>query len=224
MTRKRNNKKNKIQAQGVVSRRTIPGAYDRIIKYPEMSTTVHNTEIIASVVSTLATSSYTTVFPVAPTFFTWLGAVAVNYSKFKFKKFKVTYVPSVGTTVSGNISMGFGYDMADIYPANNGGLGINVSGGLSDNDTIVNFRPSVMLSAWEENYIEFPPDRMKENRYLDNGDWSPATTTIDAALRRNWGSDGYVLVNGVGPASTTLGKIHIEYVVELINPIRSTLN
>lgn len=230
MTKSRNNKNKNKQKQSIqpmaskpVGRRQTPAAFDRITSFPELRTVVHNTEIISSVTTTLATSSYYTVFPVSPTFFTWLGTVADNYSKFKFRKFRVTYVPSVGTTTNGNVAMGFGYDMGDVYPTSTGGLATNQPASATENDSVVSCRPSVMMSAWEESSIEFPPDRMKENRFIDQGDWNFPSTTIASALQRNWGSDGYVLVNGIGPASTNLGKIHIEYIIELINPIRASL-
>lgn len=231
---KNNNKKNQKQTSkkkvvmnlNGTRRRNgdIPGGVSRAMSFQPQTTVITNTEIISSVSTILNTASYTTIFPVAPTFFTWLGSVAQNYSKFKFTKFRVTYIPTVGTTVAGNVSMGFGYDMGDVFPTNAGGIGINTGGAAGDIDTIVNFRPSIMLTAWEEGSLEFPRERMKENRYMDTVDWAAALVTSDAAFRRNWGSDGYLLVSGFGPASTTLGKVHIEYTIELYDPIRFGLN
>lgn len=233
MTKTKNKREQKQSSQkkgtiniGTNKRRNgdVPGGVSRAISFRPETTVVSNSEIIASAATILSTASYTTTFPVAPTYFTWLGAVAGNYSKFKFTKFRVSYIPSVGTTVAGNVSMAFGYDMGDVFPTNSGGIVINGGGSLADNDAIVNLRPSIMLSAWEEGSIDFPRARMKENRFMDNIDWAPGLLTSDAAFKRNWGSDGYVLVSAVGPANTILGKIHIEYTVELYDPIRAALN
>lgn len=189
-----------------------------------MSTVIRNTELVFTItLSAIGPATYS-VFPVSPFAFPWLGFVAQNYSKFKFRKFHVTYVPAVGTTTAGNHAMAFGYDMADVYPLNTGGFGLNNNTSLNDQDRIVTFRPSALTAVWEEANLEFPVERFQENRFLDATDWNVLSTTVSSALQRNWGSDGYLATVTNGPLSTSLGKISVDYEIELINPIYYTLN
>lgn len=48
--------------------------------------------------------------------FPWLSRIATAYEKYKFKKFKVSYVPNVGTSTAGNIALAIDFDVSDNVP------------------------------------------------------------------------------------------------------------
>jgi hypothetical protein len=52
-----------------------------------------------------------------PTTFGWLGALSDLYSKYRWRKIKLIYIPACPTTTPGSTCMSLGYDRFDTNPA-----------------------------------------------------------------------------------------------------------
>lgn len=177
------------------------------------SVIVRNCEILGDV--TIAASGVFSVrtFPLAPFSTTWLSGVAANYSKWLWRKVRVTYIPQCATSTTGRFAMGAMYDPSDLVP-----------------DTInpvLQLDKAIMSPVWGGNdesvSIDIDCTKFPRRNYqyitLDNYDaialeidrsqYVPAIIQV--------GTDG-------GAADAAIGTLMIEYHCELLEPIAANRN
>lgn len=191
------------------------------------STIVTNTEILnnqsLAALGAFATNS-SALIAAAPS---WLAQVSDLYSKYRWRRCTLIYIPKCPTTTSGSVVMALTYDRNDAAPT--------TRSQLSQSYKAINFPPyagydgAVFLNSANGQgsatalYIDLDVTKLDKPWYptissgafaalgvLDQNQFCPATLVV--------GSDG-------GPtAATPAGDIFIKYVVEFIEPINPTMN
>lgn len=233
MTKRRNGQSKKKQmppstpisapvTQSVITRH-IPKA-PRITVRNEI-TAIPNVES-AFTVRTDTTPSRIVVYPTQTS---WLANVARGYSRFRYKKLRVVYIPYCSTSTNGNLTMAFGYDFNDQTPPNT--------------DQLTSYYNSTSTALWggseggsllmTKNIDQVAPkavymDLDTRNRSLGwcnfatQAQFNAAPPSAQSLL-----APAYVqlLIEG-GPTPTpaaVLGKIFFNYVVEFADPINPAL-
>lgn len=219
---RRNVRANMLANQAGMSQINAPTSIGRTLSSNPTTFTISNSEVFTTVAHSAASLEGYCVLPISTFCATWIANLALNYSKFRFKRFKANYVPNCSTTTPGVVSMGCGYDMADTFATNTGGYSPTFNTAAVGTCNIVQlWKPSVISPVWGNASISFPPTRFEELKVPGTADWDVGTTTGAAAKDRNWFSDGYIVVCTDGPSSTSLGRIVIDYEVELMHPFSS---
>jgi len=157
---------------------------------------------------------------VYPTGLTWLGGLAANYSKYRFRSLEFEYVPNCSASTAGRVGMALSYDPADRDPANMANVlarSHNVTGPLWSP-----LRIKVDVSKFQTPICYVASIAQITSLVSDIG----ATPTTAAQLNScntlilrspvvcNIATDG-------GPASTGVGSVMIHYDIELIDPVPS---
>nr|WRQ64957.1 structural protein [Sobelivirales sp.]WRQ65712.1 structural protein [Tolivirales sp.] len=161
-----------------------------------------------------------TVNPGISSAFPWLSAIALNYSKFRFRFLRYMYVPQVPTTVAGVCYINISYDSADSTPSTlaqvsqsdsstigpvwHGG-GINADKAFSKN-----------LGVDEMIYCDVDCTKWTQPYYYVRSQGNTDADTKPAVV--NYGIDSSV------PAAITPGQLYVAYIVDLFEPVASALN
>lgn len=182
------------------------------------TTYICNTEV-ARAVTLVAAGAYTTARThLAPFIFTWMNGTARNYSKWRFIRCRLIYIPTCPTTTTGRIAFKFGYDGLDAAPA-------------SLTEVQIGYK-SVTTAPWAG----------YEGANLMNHDGFPTPTVgavcmdLDTSrLQMKWYSytsslpavaadyidyiPAHVDVSSDGGVAGTVGSLFIKYEIECIEPI-----
>lgn len=176
--------------------------------------TVARCEMVAAFTAkTTDTFSAPEANPLIPSFCPWLSGVAANYSKWRWLSFRAYYVPVVGTNTSGAVGYGFGYDFAEQTPTS-----------------------LTVFAAFDQVKIHASWTTAEDGAVLDTGrftkDWypyigkGPFTTAVTVPNNRNIYAPAYLSFYEAGSSATensVVGFMWYDYVVELADPISSTL-
>lgn len=207
---------------GVITRPLVP----RFLMKGD-TTVVHNTEILNNQTLAALGAFATNNTPLIAGQPSWLAQVADLYSKYRWLKATIIYIPKCPTTTSGSIVMALNYDRNDAAPT--------TRGQLSQTYKAINFPPyagydgAVFLNSTNGQgaqtalYIDLDVDKLDKPWYptissgtfaglgvLDQNQFCPASLIV--------GSDG-------GPtAATPAGDIFIKYSIQFIEPINPTMN
>lgn len=174
-----------------------------------------------------------TMNPADPTGFPWLHRIAQNYSKFRFRKLSMSYVPYVGTGTTGYIAMGSFYESEDAIKYNAVGTLPNLSsqpeftvGPLYAGNAISSHDAAVNSANWLG--IEFDCKRMSDNFtkwfYVDpassvslgTGNEARLNQTVPCYTGLQWNLSG-------ATGSVLVGSIYVTYEVEFIQPTSNTV-
>jgi len=191
------------------------------------STRVSNTEQIISFGLAASGAFNFQVFPLLPSNATWVGGISDLYSKWRWVKCDVIYIPKCPTSTSGSISMAFVYDQQDntvtsrlqvtqcyqslSFPpyAGYGGASALVSGNSVSGECII--------SKLDTSRLDKP--------------WYPtigigAFNLLGTAVDRNiYCPASLVIASDGGPsAATPAGDFFLKYEVEFIEPINASIN
>lgn len=141
----------------------------------------------------------------------WLAGVAANFSKWRMRKVGVKFSSSVGTTTSGFIGAGFGYDMAEAPAAS-----------LAQASAFDQFKGGPLWGSWDQEII------MDTGRF--SRDWYPyiGLTAFKALTGQdqNVYSPGYLATYAGISSLAALGDVGImwvDYEVDLTDPISAAL-
>lgn len=215
---------------------TAPAAGSAIVNrgrnMPRMTTNgdsviVQNTEVLRAF-NTSAAFALTT-HPLIASNPTWLRGVALNFSRYRWRRLRLIYVPACPTSTTGQIAMGLSYDASDpaasgidqiqaMYHSVSGPFwaGFEGTGLLGGAQRSVASLPGAMA-------IEVDCDRIGQTY------WRVLPITGYDSLG---GSDKDVFLpvqlfvgRTGGPAiDVTAGNLFVQYEVELIEPIPTLLN
>lgn len=213
--------------QGSIVARPVPSAYSwsgSLNMRPNMrtnnsgGTVITNTEQFA-VISLAASGGFTEVnLPLLPTKFSWISNTALSYSKFRFRRVRVWYLPAVGTTTAGRIAMSQSSDYADNSPTSCASIIVGsgsafgpVYGGGGGFSMSNPFGNSQLL------HTDF--DMGKSGK-----PWYPviSASVFDSLLfaDKNIYSPGQVFVGtDSGTAAVVCGELYISYEIEFADPI-----
>lgn len=210
-------------AAGVIVRRTnVP----RFLSSPT-GTIVCNTELYATVNGAIGGIFNLSRGFLIPGFMPWVSGVSINYSKWRWRRLRLIYIPTSSTATSGQIVLALGFDQTDTTP---GGVaatqaafrsettppwgGVGGIGALNDDSFTAKPPQSVILDL-DTSRLTLP--------------WYPYTNSTNflalSPSDRNSFSPAYVDIAQLGLTTTgAVGSIFAKYEVELIEPISATIN
>lgn len=198
---------------------------DPVLKNVGNAVVVQNCERFSDVGTSATAGNYAdAVLPMIPTLFTWLGGVALNYTKYAWESLEVFYIPQCSTTVNGLVGMAFLYDARD-GPITS----MNTLSTLSNavlNPPWAGYEGVSMLSAGRvhPNAIMTRPDPKiyREDKpiitYSTFTTLSPADQLIYTSCYLDTATANSTSL------STVVGGLYAKYRVRLSNPIRSSVN
>jgi len=242
-TKKSTNRKRKSKAKQVIvsEKVTAPAASSAIVvrntRGPRINTigntvVVCNTEVVATIISGAAGVFTEVGIGLYPGNFTsWLNGVAVNYSKWRWRKLRLVYIPTVPTTTAGLIVMGLTYDFADTAPTTvtqlqtfNQSVTAPVWGGYDGTSSLHNYsksHPGAVL-------IDVDVTRFGSGNGLTWYKYLNATNfAAQTGIDRNIYAPGALAVatsGGTNVAAAAVGNIFASYEIELIEPTASATN
>lgn len=187
---------------------------------PNLSTRGNITMVCNSELISLIGGLASTRIPLAPFQTTWLNGVASSYSKWRWHKLRLIYVPSCSSSTAGTIVFGLGYDYQDSLPPSIGQAtqsfhsvttvpwaGYNGAYLLND-DAFVKPGPGTVA-------LDLDVNRQTQPWYT----YCTAATFPATAADRNQYAPAYLDVTLSGPAVTGFGSLFIKYEALLIEPI-----
>lgn len=188
---------------------------------------VQNYELVSSYAS-FATDTFAslqtgkTCNPGIASFVPWLSAIALSYSKFRWKSLRFIYVPKVSTTTPGQVYINISYDPADGNPttlaqvavADSSSIGPTwIGGGINQEKA---FRSD--LGVDEAVFVDVDVKSLTQPYYyvrLQGG------LDADSKPLVVWyGSTG--ALNGATYGNT--GDLYVAYTIELFEPVAPALN
>jgi len=200
MTRNNNNKykanNTKTKAAVAVSK-TVRIAKPKFKSATDGITTITHREFVAPVYSSV-TGNYDTINcnPGLDASFPWLASVANGYERYKFLKLEYTFVSAAATSERGRVGLAYQYDPTAANP-------------ISRNE-FFSIVPNVEEAPWEDMVLRVKP--ISELRYIRSGSLATGTNnTYDCGKVQ-------VLTAMNADATTQLGELFVEYVVQLQNP------
>lgn len=185
---------------------------------------VSNVESLGSITTgSPAGAAGFTVFDLYPGNLGWLSGLALSYSKYRWRRLRIFYVPSVSTSVSGRIAFSLKYDTADNIPTTMGQV-------IASNRAI--FGPLYAGTGSLDSSKPFGATGLMHTDVdcanFDKSWYQVGSTTAVGGLSgvdRNMYIPVSILAGVDGaPASQTVGFFYAAYEVELIEPISFSLN
>jgi hypothetical protein len=178
---------------------------------PRFSTTARSTvithrELVKTVVSGPVADAFTTVgFPVNPGMaetFPWLSRLASNYEKYKFHKLVFRYVTRAATTDRGGVIMAPDYDAADAPP--------------TTEEQASAYTDAVESPVWQS--FDVPLRAASQGaKYVRSG------AVVDTDIKTYDIANFFcATVPATGATDLSIGKLWVEYVVELMIPQLAT--
>lgn len=188
---------------------------------------VSNTEEFSTVAGPSTPGAFAVgVFPLIPSQLNWLGGLASSFSKFRWNRLRLFYLPAVGTSASGRVASSLIYDGADLLPtkmaaliagyrATFGPVWAGQSGFDSSNPFAVH---SDMV------HLDLDCSKLAKRYY-------PYTTNANyvglSASDKNIYSPAELLVGSEGittGTSVNVGSFYVSYEIELLEPVAPVLN
>jgi len=201
----------------VMKRREMP----RFTQRPS-SVVIQNTESFFDVTTGVAGAFTPVRVAIWPAQTVWLNGIYLSFSKFRWKKVRLIYVPTCATSAAGAVSMGFTYDNQDTNPTTMNRIqalynsvtapswGGAEGAGLLTGTTF----PSIPGTAVA---MDLDVSRMSQP-------WYP-TGVAAAGIDLNQQVPAFLQFGSAGgPASTGIGTIFIKYEIEFIEPIVANMN
>lgn len=142
----------------------------------------------------------TEINPGLPTSFPWLNVIAVGYETYKFVSLKFEFTTSKSATSSGSVMMAVDFDSDDSAPANK--------------TQLLAYNNAVRGPVWNNfTYNCSPQDLHKFNqKFIRFGN-------LSAGIEKKLYDVGVLYIATAGMSdTTTIGELHVTYVIELITP------
>lgn len=190
------------------------------------STILTNTEAYANI-TLKASGGVSFLSPaILPTNLPWLSNTALSYSRYRFLRYRLWYLPNVGTNVSGRVAMSQSFDFNDTNPVTLANIIVGsrssfgpVYGGNGSFNFNNPFGPSTLIKT------DFDLSRSMANK--------PFLPTVSVAAfnalppqDKLLYSPGQVFIGtdgGSGASDLVCGALYISYEIEFIDPISSNL-
>nr|UHS72224.1 MAG: putative coat protein [Tombusviridae sp.] len=209
-------------AGGVITRPRVP----RVIGRRE-GIVVDNTERIAGVGVLVGGATSIGRSDLCPATFNWLNGLAVNYSKYRWLRLQIYYIPICPTTTAGVFAMGLTYDDNDavtggtvalvqqmnrsvsgpVWAGYDGASGLNSTGYAIPPGSIA---IDVDVDKFDKPYYKYA-----------TGAQIAAMSLVDAGI---YVPSMLVISSDSGAATQSVGLVMAKYSIELIEPVPSVLN
>lgn len=188
---------------------------------------VSHTEPIFTVNGGLAGAFVVAQGNLAPFNFPWMNGIAVNYSKWRWLKIDLIYIPSVPTTTSGEVCMALVYDRNDtnpvsfaalqqFYRAVSGPVWAGYEGSSLLNRHDIATCPGAVVLPVDTSRFGFAWYRyITQAAFIALGSVSDQNLYLPCALVA--GDQG-------APGAQLLGRVFARYTIEFIEPIPASSN
>lgn len=187
---------------------------------------VCNTEEMLPLVSSGTANAFSVnTSAIIPSRAPWLAGVAASFSKYRWTRVRLFYLPAVGTTTSGRLAMSLIYDATDLSPTSmaqvisgyratfgpvwSGQSGFDSTNPFSNRSDMVHL--DLDCSRFGKKYYPYTT----LTNYL-------AMTATDKTIYAP--AEILVACDGVAAVTSTVGSIYISYEVELVEPVASGIN
>ncbi len=212
--KKPKHKQTKKKAMVVAEKTTMqpmaaPAAASTVIKTPNnmryKCTTFERVEAVGPITGSttaFAVAGNYSINPGLSSLFPWMSAPAAAFNMYKFRKLRIHYKNSTGTTNTGVVVIGFNPDPNDIAPTS-----------LSQ---IENYETRVRVATWEDSYVDVPKeDLARLKKFLVR------TSIVPGELATYDLGSIYIVVSGNNSSSATVGELWLEYILDMYAPITS---
>lgn len=137
--------------------------------------------------------------------FPWLAGVANNFEQYRFHKLQFHYITRTTTTTTGDVYLAIDYDASDTIP--------------SSEQQVSSYTGVVSGSVWSLFTFVANKDRSFLSRYVRQGA-VPTGTDV-----KTYDVGNLIMASvDVNSGSAPIGKVWVEYTVELINPQSNPIN
>lgn len=165
---------------------------------------ISHSEMIGTIISSASLNTYNCsnfiANPGRSSMFPWLNSIATNYDKYRFTRFVARFIPSVGTSASGKVGIGFDYDSSDPTPANR--------------MEFYALAESTESGVWAPLALNIPCDNVIR--------FTNTHTSVDSKLI-DLGAV-MVMTDLITTASLAVGDLVVDYTVELYSPQQASYN
>lgn len=204
-----------------------------VMNYTPGGVVVSNTEqltgsVINSDGSGIVEKSTFFLTPASVTEFPWLSRIARNYSKYRWRKLCVSYIPFAPTTSDGYFSMASAYDAEDALRFRNTAGGFAISnqpqfsiGPVYSGGAMHSSEGDVGSANWHG--LEFDLKHNATNwKLVDPG--VPLSLDSGDEARLNQACGTYLLTQRQSLTAGTIGALYVTYEIEFTQPAVPELN
>jgi len=194
---------------------------------------VQNFELVRAFKAQNATGSATfaqlidsmSVNPGIATAFPWCSAIALSYSKYRFKFLRYMYIPSVPTSIPGTAYIYTAYDPADTQPASLSDVmtadgstcgPVWMGGGLNTEKAFRN-----NMSIADAIFVDIDLRQLTQPYYYVRK--QAGVTNEDRPLVLYWGTDNGSFA-GASTFNLSPGNLYCAYIIEFFDPVLASLN
>nr|UHS72355.1 MAG: putative coat protein [Tombusviridae sp.] len=203
----------------------IVGTIPPYIGYRGANPLLHGTEIVATI-GTSTTNTLAVEFACIPSSLPWGSGIAVNFAKWRWRSLRFIFIPQCSTTTSGGLTLGIEYDTSETSPTTQIQLAQSYRAittpywGGSEGVPMLQSPGTHVQGAV---CTVFDTARVSKPWYAYKTSSAYGALTVDD---RNIYSPGKALVitNGGPTGQVTAGYLYAQYMVELTEPVSSTLN
>jgi len=192
-------------------------------------TVVKNCEISATltVSSTVASGSIQLIPGVVGT---WLATIAVGFSKWRWRKLRIFYVPVCSTATSGSFHMALQYDSFDTAPTTV--AAISACKGYTTAPVWSGYQAASAVCSPSNAIppgsvcVELDVTRLSKPWYpfITSANLTTVGETLTSA-QNQYSPARLVYVSADGPTTAvSAGRLYAQYVIDLIEPITPSLN
>jgi hypothetical protein len=193
------------------------------------TTTITNVEAVTNL--SVATAASVVTVPCAPAFTgLWLGALAANWGKWRWKKLRFLYIPICPTSTQGSVHFAFQYDSWDTAPSNV--FQISAMSHYTTGPVWSGFQAAPCLSHYEgkcpEGSIVADLDISRnDKRYYPFVTLADYNTLVAATIQLGnmYSPAKLQVLTADGTATVTAcGRLYVMYEVEVFEPLIPNLN
>ncbi len=187
-------------------------------------TRVVNTEVFGTGVNSQANFGTVEVRLAPATIGGWLSTLATCYSKFKWHRLRVIYVPSCSTSLAGSLHIGLQYDITDALPTTVSQMSMldryvtgPVWSGYQVAPALQRFGMALPPGSLA---VDVPTGQFAKKWYpVASASQITSQTTISSALGNEFVPVRAIVGSADGPSSgVAAGRIYLQYDVEFIEP------
>jgi len=207
---KRNKRKNPPTPSATmvttVSAAPVSLGYNGAVKPPKYRSTkngcvcLSHSELVGDVIGTLAfTPTIYSINAGLTTLFLWLSNIAANYESYIFKKLKFRYLPACATDNAGTVYVSVDFDPSDPAPVTERQL--------------TNYQGTRFSAPWKATVYDCLSSNLRKcsSYYVRTG-------ALNAGEDIGLTDVGNFIIATVGCAASTMGKLWVDYEVELSTP------
>lgn len=143
----------------------------------------------------------------------WLGGVAQNFSRFRWIRFKVTYITTSSTADRGDVSLGVIYDAIDSLPQN-----------MAEASALANSVTVPVWSSSQQGQCDLVVDCSRQSKPFYNFLSLDEGATMDPQDLDTFVPFWVLVSKQTSINGQLVGRVYVDYEIELSDPIPSRMN